>query len=301
MPDDDAVGPRTELTNDEVCFFDTFGFIVLRQHLAADQMDTIEAELAHATNLTYADSPFDTSVDSSEQLQGVNLSKASTPFIYSLPERPNFLGIATQLFGEDVIGHESSANLYVGDTRWHADRSGTDVQIHRFGCKFAMYPESIDGETGGLRVIPGSHLPSYYEKLRKMPGISDPVNIRNYPGLVCCSDPGDVILFNLNCWHASCGGRPGRALLDVAYYASPQTRQHEKEIRFQYTRNRQMSIEVALSNNQEPPTPTPEELLGQGDSALRTRWLVERPREFGYFDFDNDAYVGELQSLQNEL
>ena len=59
-----------------------------------------------------------------------------------------------------------------------------------------------------------------------------------------------------------------------------------------------MSIENALASNEEPATPTPEEYLNRGDSPLRTRWLVDLPREFGYFDFDAEAYIKELQSRQ---
>ena len=164
--------------------------------------------------------------------------------------------------------------------------------------QICFYPEPLDGESGALRVIPGSYLPPFFEELRKTPGISDAENIRSFPGFVCRSDPGDVILFNLNCWHASCGGRPGRPLFDVVYYASPTTPQHEKETRFTYARNRQMRVENALASNEEPVTPTPEEYLSRGDSQLMKTWLVDRRREFGYFDFDTEAYIKELQSRQ---
>ena len=288
-----TAGQRSSLTEDEVLFFETFGFVVLKQHFPADEVETIKAELSHAMNLTYEDSPFDRSADSSKQLQGVNLSRTSTPYIYSLPERPHLHGIAKQLFGEDVIGHESDVNLFVGDTRWHPDRSGNDVKTNRFGCKFCYYPDVLDGETGALRVIPGSHLPPFFDALRNMPGISDPKNTRNIPGLVCRTDPGDVIVFNLNCWHASCGGQPGRAQFAFVYYATPKTAQHQKEMRFQYTRNRQMAVEIALSNDKKASTPTPEEFLRPGDSQLMTSWLVDRRQEYGYFDFDNEAYLKE--------
>ena len=254
--------------------------------------------MSHAIDLTFKDSPFDETVASSESLQKVDLSKSNTPFTSFLPEGPHFYGIAKQLFGEEAIGHESSAVPFVGDTRWHCDRSGPDIQISRFGCKFCVYPESLDGDSGALRVIPGSHHPPFFDALRNVPGISADKNIRNFPGHVCRTDPGDVVLFNLNCWHASCGGRPGRLLLDVVYYAYPKTPQHEKEMRFSYTRNRQMSIENALSRNEEPPTPTPEEYLSRGYSPLMTAWMVDRPREFGFFDFDREAYIEEYLARQ---
>jgi hypothetical protein len=294
-PDGSATASqRSTLTDDEVLFFETFGFLLLKQHFSADEVETIDAEFLHAQNLTYKDSPFVRSADSSERLQGVSLSRASTPYIYSLPERPHLYGIAKQLFGEDLIGHESSVNLFVGDTRWHPDRSGSDVKTHQFGCKFCYYPGTLDSETGALRLIPGSHQPPLFGALRKLPGIGDPNKIRNFPGLVCRTDPGDVVVFNLNCWHASCGGQPGRAQFAFVYYASPKTAQHEKEMRFQFTRNRQMAVEIAHSNDRKASTPTLEEFLNRGDSPLMTRWLADQRQEYGYFDFDNEAYLEEF-------
>ncbi len=287
---------RTSLTADEVGFFETFGFLVLKQHFSADEVKTIKAELKHATDLTYKDTDFDRSSDSSDKLQGVNLSSTTTPYIYSLPERPHLYHIAQQLFGEELIGHESQINLFVGDTRWHPDRSGNNVETNRFGCKFCYYPDPLDGDTGALRVIPGSHMPPFFAALRKAPGIGDPNNIRKFPSLVCRSDPGDVIVFNLNCWHASYGGQPGRAQFAFVYYALPKTAEHKEEMRSQFTRIRQMTAEIALANDRKPSTPTPEEILNRGDSPLMTSWLLDRRQEFGYFDFDNDAYIEELQA-----
>ena len=137
------------LTDEEVRFFEGFGFVVLRQHFTAAEMATIDSELAHAVDLTFADRPFDGTIASSESLQEVELSKSTTPFIYSLPEGPHFYGIGKQLFGEDAIGHESSAVLYAGDTRWHADRSGPDVQISKFRPALAA---------GRLRIIDAARL-----------------------------------------------------------------------------------------------------------------------------------------------
>ena len=65
-------------------------------------------------------------------------------------------------------------------------------------------------------------------------------------------------------------------------------------MRFQYTRNRQMAVEIALSNDKKASTPTPVEFLSRGDSQLMTSWLVDRRQEYGYFDFDNEAYLKEF-------
>ena len=124
-------GEALFLTDDQVRFFRAFGFVVLRQHFTEAEMSTIDTELADAVALTFEDCSFDDVMPSSESLQQVALSRSTTPFIYALPEGPQFYGIARQLYGADAIGHESSAVLYVGDTRWHADRSGTDIRTNQ--------------------------------------------------------------------------------------------------------------------------------------------------------------------------
>mgnify|MGYP001273266428 CR=1 FL=1 len=286
-------GEALLLAEEQVRFFRTFGFVVLRQHFTEVEMSTIDAELAGAVERTFADRPFDERTSSSESLQQVSLTRAITPFICALPEGPQFYGIARQLYGADAIGHESSAVLYVGDTRWHADRSGTDIQVSDFGCKFCIYPKPLGADTGALSVMPGSFSTSYYDALRNLPGIADDTRIGDFPGFVCHTEPGDVVLFNLNCWHASQGGRPGRILIDVVYYNYPKTPQHLAETRFTYARQRQMAIENALSRDVEPPTPTVDEYLARADSPLMKTWLVDRPLEFGFFDFDREAYIEE--------
>ena len=77
--DNGKAAQRSSLTAEEVSFFETFGFLVLKQHFAADEVKTINAELKHAVDLTYKDAAFDSSADSSERLQGV---------IFPVPARP---------------------------------------------------------------------------------------------------------------------------------------------------------------------------------------------------------------------
>jgi hypothetical protein len=49
------------------------------------------------------------------------------------------------------------------------------------------------------------------------------------------TDPGDVILFNQNLWHASFGGGIGRRMLSLSYFANPTTEDHIGYLRWNYT------------------------------------------------------------------
>ncbi len=114
-------GPRIALNSDELQFFDLFGFIVLKQFFSENEVEKINKELEKARDITFADLPFDPTIPSSDRLQTIQLSNSYSPFIFTLSEDERVYGIAKQLFGEDLIGHQCHANLFVGDTRWHPD------------------------------------------------------------------------------------------------------------------------------------------------------------------------------------
>ena len=280
-------GSRTQLTDDEVRFFNDFGFVLLRHQFTGHEMATVEAEFERRAEEQLKGSEFDGSIE-----KGVHFTGSGTPFLKSLPDSPRFYGIAQQLFGDDVIGAHCHGNFKVGDTRWHSDSRYPE---HRFGAKFGFYLEAVDGDSGSLRVIPGSHQQPMHDKVKRFPGIDDPAKVRDFPGFVWKSDPGDVIVFNLAIWHASYGGRVGRPMFDVVYYAHPKSPAHEESLRDQYMRSRKGSVRWALERNEEPAYPIPEWHLSPGESPIRDRW-IDTMRRFGYFDLDNEAYLKELLS-----
>ena len=70
--------------------------------------------------------------------------------------------------------------------------------------KFVAYLEPLDGDTGALRVLPGSHrltdaaLGHLY---------SLDLDVPDVPGQVLATEPGDVIVFDPLLYHASWGGK----------------------------------------------------------------------------------------------
>jgi ectoine hydroxylase-related dioxygenase (phytanoyl-CoA dioxygenase family) len=94
--------------------------------------------------------------------------------------------------------------------------------------KVAFYLDPVAKDTGCLRVIPGSHRLPLHEDLRPLreqrvdPTISplgaEPRDVPCYP---LESQPGDVVLFNQNLWHASFGGRTGRRMFTLNFGAQP--------------------------------------------------------------------------------
>jgi hypothetical protein len=202
------------LTPEQLRFFHTFGYIVLKQVFSPQEMKTIGAEFDGALAANYPDRPFDGS-----HRHYATMMDDDTPFFASLIESPPLWPIAEQIYGGKALGICSDGNRYVGNSGWHRD-TGTATDGVR-GVKFAIYLQPVGAETGALRVIPGSHrIPVndqvFDEGVYKLP-------LAQVPATALCSEPGDVVAFDLRLWHASCGGKADRRMCTVVYYHDPET------------------------------------------------------------------------------
>ena len=202
------------LTEQQLVHFQTFGFVILRNLFSSDELKTINSEFMEAMEAAFRDDPFDGS-----RRHWLVTMGPQTPFFTSLLEDPRFCEIAEQVYGEDVFAIASDINRYVGDTGWHPDTGSVQ---HQYGVKFAYYLQPIDAESGALRVIPGSHKQPLHDELRQNLDKTG-LGIPEVPAYVCKSEPGDVVAFDLRCWHASCGGSNDRRMCVMVYYNHPKT------------------------------------------------------------------------------
>ncbi len=216
------------LTDRHVAQFDTFGFVVLRGVLGADELDTARVEfdigLARAAAATERRGI-------RKQLNWSNLGP-DTPFLGSLLEDSRFVGAAERCYGQEVIGYYANANSFDSDrTEWHPDTS----TLIRRGVKFAFYLQPLDDTSGALRFIPGSHKEPLHSDMRKI-GIKESnlrvldaggLEVDEVPSYVARSEPGDVIAFDNRIWHASWGGRPDRRMCSLGYFAVPESATEE--------------------------------------------------------------------------
>jgi hypothetical protein len=205
------------LTDREVLFFQTFGFLVIRNLLNQSELKTIDEELLRRLDTVFAGRPFDGTARYGAAMMG-----ADTPFYASLLEDPRFLGTARQLYGGDVLATGNGGNRYVGNTHWHPDVG----PHHPGGPKFAIYLDPVAAGSGALRVIPGSHQSPFHDRLRGDLGMhmeKSGFDIPDLPAFVCDSEPGDVAVFDMRLWHASCGGSQDRRMCSVEYTRYPRT------------------------------------------------------------------------------
>ena len=200
------------ITEEQVAYFQTFGFLVLRQAFQPDEMDAISKKFDELLDNERDGQPFPG--ESRQSLYGI---AEITPLLTDLVEDDRIYKTVESLLGEGFMWLCSEGNLYVGDTDWHPD--GTRLAYRPM--KVSLYLDPLTKETGCLRVIPGSHRSPLHETLKPWAQFGLPGT--DVPCFPLESQPGDVFFSDMNTWHASFGGRTGRRHLAVNFVPKPTT------------------------------------------------------------------------------
>jgi hypothetical protein len=233
------------LTPAQIAHFRTFGFVILRQVYDAAETVDIRNLLDEQLAMEREGKPYDT--------RGRQLMLGfmeSRPELMDLLEDDRLYGPLAQLLGEDFIFSGSDGNWYSGDTPWHPD-SGTDLlDVDYRRIKVAMYLDPLTAATGALRIIPGSHRAPLFHELwqarrddagrdRNEGWIEERygVTASQMPAVALESMPGDVVMFDTHCWHASFGGRPGRRMIAISYGQKPTRKEHDDFLKTVYDFN----------------------------------------------------------------
>lgn len=261
------------LSDVELQHYQTFGFVMLQDLFSPAEVEQLRAEYESELDHVYAHAPF-----TGQRRYWTMMLHPRTPLFSSLLEDPRFSSVAQQLYGEDVIGIGTDANRYVGDTGWHPDH-GPDPAQDCYGVKFAFYLDPVDGFSGALRLIPGSHVRPFHEQLRGSLQ-SMGLDVAQIPAHVCNSNPGDVVAFDMRCWHASHGGAQGRRMCTCVYYSNPAGEAAEAATRKRAASSRDTA--TAFGRPGQPVYPT-EWLQNPLGSSQRQRWL-QRMEQLGYFE-----------------
>ncbi|MCZ6678601.1 MAG: phytanoyl-CoA dioxygenase family protein [Candidatus Poribacteria bacterium] len=194
------------LTPQQYAFFESFGYLVL-PGLLTDDIDWMTEEhraiferkgMVHDGTKRSQIVPF---IDQSERL-------------CTLLDHPKVLEVLKPLLGDDFNYVGGDGNYYSGDTAWHSDGG------HRVGlyAKFHLYLDPLTRDTGCIRMIPGSHLfgewRDHVEKVRRSNEVLG-ISGRDVPCVAVENEPGDVVIFNHNIYHAAFGGGPARRHFDL--------------------------------------------------------------------------------------
>ena len=279
------------LTTEQVTYFKTFGFVILRKLFTSDELDTIHSEFDHRAAVATSYNPFDGTKRHTMIMMGED-----TPFFASFLDEPRFASAAEQLYGE-VLAWTSTASRLVGKTYWHYDAGGYEG----YGILFIFYPyEPLRAGTGALRVIPGSHLRPWHDTLdenrplcyawarkHEEEAAADEV-IESIPGYVCETEPCDVIAMDTRLWHASLGGLSDRRMCNVVFHSYPSSPQEMAMAIFE-----SKGYLTKRDNSTEPWNPTmyaPQEWIDNHHHHPKRQLWIDRLRELEGMDGRQTGY-----------
>ena len=207
------------LTDEQLRYFDTFGFIKF-PGLFADKID----QIIETFEQTWAarGGGHDGKPHDHERRSALVPFIDQTEYLSGLLDDPRIEGIASSVLGDDFNYMGGDGNYYVGDTPWHSDgysdRKYTTV-------KMAFYLDPVTRDTGCLRVIPGSH--KFDDRFANALNEAAPnsksnrieetwgIHGRDLPAIALETEPGDLLMFNHNTKHASFGGGTRRRMFTI--------------------------------------------------------------------------------------
>ncbi len=264
------------LTEQQIQHFETFGFIVRRQVFSVEEIARYNEEF---------DNHLSTLKDGFEKIKN-SRSRKWPNWSNLIPETPCLAGMledsricvpTEQLQGEDTVPVRSNANSFRHNTDWHPDSR----QRHLRMLKNLVYLQPTTGDRGSLRLIPGSHVSPLFDELIRIGLNKSEGNESKYlkesgmsgediPCYIFTSQPGDVITFNMNVWHAAFGGYEDRRNCSLAFYSNPRTAQEEEDLRAQVDNAKNISPNMDLQDAQYY---HPWWLSNPEGSARRARWI----------------------------
>jgi Phytanoyl-CoA dioxygenase (PhyH) len=203
-PEHEPADPFDSWTGDpQVDWFRSFGYLVLRGFFEPALVEELRDEMVRTMLGVHGDRYYERPPMSGMAGHYTCLLGPWAPRTVELVESSRLVGLAERLVGGGVLPSpcDTQGILYFDHAGWHND---TGIAIR--GVKFVSYLESLDADTGALRVFPASHRLIHAERAFAHLYSLD-VSVPDAPGQVLTTEPGDVIAFDPLLWHASWGGR----------------------------------------------------------------------------------------------
>ena len=197
------------LTEQQVTFFETFGYLKLPGLFAGD-MASIETAFARTVAAGEQEMiHWQHRAHASEQRRVLPQFIDRDAYLSALIDDPRIDGIFRSVLGDDYCYRGSDANLFDCTTCWHSDTYGALLKYRN--VKMIFYLDLLGAETGCFRVIPGSHLfgDRFANGLQACLGKADSFEQdlgladNEVPCQVVPTRPGDLVLFDFRVKHAT--------------------------------------------------------------------------------------------------
>lgn len=257
------------LTSYQKTHFDTFGFLRIKKMFSPEETAIITRELVASMDEARGGKPF----NGKERQTVVDWFKGRDQVDF-LANDDRIHKPIKQLLGPGYIMQEGNdGNYYVGNTGWHPDmgwspnipggendpekiagRRGKNHYVP--SIKVAFYLDTVQKNTGCLRVIPGSHRNPLHDKLwslhmdipanaKALEDVPDKIldmwerdtgsreggerllsdmdfnhfrlDPEHIPSYPVESEPGDAVFFSHQMWHSSFGGKVGRRMFTLNF------------------------------------------------------------------------------------
>ena len=281
------------LTEQQITQFNTFGFLILRNVLNAKEIQKLNVEFETKLTRTTGGK----SKNKEERMSWPSLGP-DTPFTSALLESPSVTGIVSSLFGDDYFGISCNASSLCGETNWHPDADN----LHMKGLKVLCYLQPLNGNSGALRVIPGSHINALHDDIKSVQmdepehdGLTQVALVSNsksgfkieeIPATICSVNPGDLLVFDFRLWHASKGGSNDRRMISMIFIKNAKTPEEEiavNESVLKSQKNRAHRAKAAFGKrNEQVSEYHPNWVANLGNNPRRQRW-INWLREKKYF------------------
>ena len=168
------------LTHQQILHFRTFGYVMLPGLLSTAEAATLRQEVTAALAGAFgkiATEPNDLGGISGDYLPlAVNHAPLSLALI---ADDPRTFQSSAELLGSPTVPSVGIATCFTGDSSWHT-RQGPDVG----GVTFWADLEPRTTSTGALRLIPGSHLPSFEQQLRQYRAVRSRVPVAGMTAII---------------------------------------------------------------------------------------------------------------------
>lgn len=225
------------LTQEQLHFFESFGYLLLRQAFTDDEMTSI----TRAADALWAE---DRMVrKAKDEYQNLNGFIEASPQLDWLADDDRIHEAMCELIGDGFVwggseGNTGSHNAAYNHT-WHCDR-GDDGELQYRRIKVMIYLQPMTRKTGALRVIPGSHHLDFYRSLHPLnelhvrvdDGALDHYGVvgEELPCVALETRPGDLIIFDHYLYHAVYQKQEGRRYIALKFAAWPTTAEHDKAL-----------------------------------------------------------------------